>query len=188
MKTYHTEPKKISEYNQVQTALEFATHAHREQTRKYTGEPYIVHPIEVMKIVQTVPHTDEMLCAALLHDVVEDCGVTLEEVRDTFGIVVEDLVFWLTDPPKGESGLNRKARKAKTVDRYGIAPDDACTIKLADLISNTRTIVDHDPQFAAVYMREKAELLTVLDRGNKVLYNQAQALINNYYEKVDDVR
>ena len=53
-------------------AIHLATVAHTGQKRKYTGAPYIGHPLEVMGIVQTVPHTTEMLMAAVLHDVVED--------------------------------------------------------------------------------------------------------------------
>ena len=53
----------------VKRALAFATLAHGDQKRKYTGDMYIVHPIEVMEIVKTVPHDDAMLAAALLHDV-----------------------------------------------------------------------------------------------------------------------
>ena len=49
-------------------AIAFATLAHKGQKRKYTGTPYIDHPLEVMGIVRTVPHTTEMLMAAVLHD------------------------------------------------------------------------------------------------------------------------
>ena len=61
----------------VHKAYQFAKKSHEGQKRKYSGEPYINHPVEVMQIVSTVPHTEEMLAAALLHDVVEDCGVQL---------------------------------------------------------------------------------------------------------------
>ena len=63
----------------VERAREFATQAHEGQVRKYTGVPYIVHPIEVMEIVCTVEHDDAMLAAALLHDVVEDTEHTIDE-------------------------------------------------------------------------------------------------------------
>ena len=61
----------------VKKALEFASNAHNGQTRKYTGEPYIVHPIEVMELVREVIDDPEVLAAALLHDVVEDCPVSI---------------------------------------------------------------------------------------------------------------
>lgn len=161
----------------VLKAAQFAAEAHKGQVRKYTGQPYIVHPVEVMNLVATVPHTEAMLCAALLHDTVEDCGVTLEQIKELFGPEVEDLVFWLTDPPKGESGLNRAARKERCRQRLEIAPAQAQTIKLADLISNTASIVKYDPDFAVVYLREKAALLKVLVHGDSTLMAKAKEIL-----------
>lgn len=158
-------------------AYEFSARAHEGQVRKYTGDPYIVHPVEVAMILGEVPHTPEMLCAALLHDTVEDCGVTLEEIREQFGPVVEDLVFWLTDPPTVAGGPNRAARKAMTRERYAIAPAEAQTIKCADIISNTSTIAEHDPDFAVVYLSEVRALLDVLDRADPALLQRARAVV-----------
>ena len=59
----------------VEKAIKYATEAHGDQKRKYTGEPYITHPIAVMEIVKTVAHTKEMLAAAVLHDVIEDTNL-----------------------------------------------------------------------------------------------------------------
>jgi (p)ppGpp synthase/HD superfamily hydrolase len=93
-------------------ALAFATAAHAsiDQRRKYTNEPYIVHPIAVAKLVKTVSHTPEMVAAALLHDVVEDTPITSEEVRAEFGPIVGELVDWLTDVSRPGDG-NRRLRK-----------------------------------------------------------------------------
>lgn len=76
-------------------ALEFASHAHNsiDHRRKYTGEPYINHPIEVMEIVQSIPHTDEMLAATLLHDTIEDTPTTREDIAREFGEPVAALVM-----------------------------------------------------------------------------------------------
>ena len=156
----------------------FALRAHHGQQRKYTGEDYIVHPVEVMDIVMSVPHSEDMLCAALLHDVVEDCGVTLDEITEQFGFAVEDLVFWLTDPPAVKGGPNRAERKRMTRERYSIAPPQAQTIKCADIISNTQSIVEHDPDFAVVYLSEMRALLEVLDRADPTLLARARALVS----------
>lgn len=66
----------------------FATAAHGAvgQVRKYTGEPYINHPAEVVQIVRSVQHTPDMIAAAWLHDVVEDTAVTLEDIEQHFEI------------------------------------------------------------------------------------------------------
>ena len=78
----------------IERAEVFAVQAHGPQKRKYTGEPYIVHPIEVMNIVKTVKDkTDAMLAAALLHDVIEDTEATYDDVLVNFGPLVADFVL-----------------------------------------------------------------------------------------------
>ena len=153
--------------------LKFATAAHGDQRRKYTNDPYINHPIAVAEIVETVPHTPEMIAAALLHDVVEDTDVTIEQVEAKFGYKVAELVGWLTDISRPEDG-NRKTRKALDRDHSANAPAEAQTIKLADLIHNTISIAEHDPNFWKVYREEKIELLKVLTKGDKTLMYRAQ--------------
>ena len=132
--------------NLVDRALKFATIAHADQKRKYTGKPYIVHPIEVMQIVSTVEHDEAMLAAALLHDVVEDTDIDLDTIRDVFGDDVASLVDDLTDVSKPEDG-NRKVRKALDREHSAQASARAQTIKLADLISNSSDILENDPKF-----------------------------------------
>lgn len=162
--------------NLVDKALEFATKAHEGQVRKYTGEEYINHPIEVAKIVASVPHTKEMLCAALMHDCIEDCGVTYDEIDLLFGEEVALMVNWLSDRSKPEDG-NRAYRKE--IDRIWISVADprAKTIKLADLISNSKSICEHDKEFAKVYIKEKELLLEVLTEGDATLYAQAMDIV-----------
>lgn len=162
----------------VKRALKFATDAHSSisQVRKYTGEPYIVHPIEVMSIVKTVPHTPEMLAAALLHDTVEDTSITIEQIQEEFGPIVAALVSELTDVSTPDQG-NRATRKSIDLAHTASASSQAQTIKLADLLSNTESIVTHDKHFAKVYLREKSALLDVLTKGDKTLHAKAvQAL------------
>ena len=162
----------------VQQAFAFAKAAHEAvgQVRKYTGEPYIVHPVEVARIVQTVPHTEATLAAALLHDTVEDTGVTMDEIRQLFGHEVADLVEMLTDVSVPTDG-NRAVRKA--IDRGHTARASAAgkTIKLADLISNTQSIVANDPGFARIYLGEKASLMDVLREGDPDLWASANRLL-----------
>jgi len=166
-------------------ALKFAIKAHGDQKRKYTGEPYINHPIEVAGlIVQCVPdHTADMVNAALLHDVVEDTEHSIQEIEVLFGQIVASLVSDLTDVSKPVDG-NRAARKAIDLEHTAKASPQAKTIKLADLISNTSTIVQHDKQFARVYLREKAELLEVLREGNSTLWNRAKRMLEEGLETV----
>lgn len=153
----------------------FATAAHAavDQLRKYTYEPYIVHPAEVVSILKTVPHTEAMVAAAWLHDVVEDTGVSIEVIREEFGSEVSDLVGWLTDVSHPEHG-NRATRKAMDRAHTALAPAEAQTIKLCDLLSNTKSIVQHDAKFAATYLAEKKALLEVMTKGDATLLERAR--------------
>lgn len=159
----------------VEKARVFATAAHAvvAQLRKYTGEPYIVHPAEVVSIVESVTSNPEMLAAAWLHDVVEDTGVTNETIRAEFGDRVAELVGWLTDVSRPEQG-NRATRKAIDRAHSAAAPAGAQTIKYADLISNTRSIMAHDPKFAKTYLEEKRLLLAVMNKGDARLLAEAR--------------
>jgi len=161
--------------NTVERAKVFATAAHAAvgQTRKYTGEPYVVHPMEVAGLVESVGGTEAMVAAALLHDVLEDTGVTVDVLEEQFGSEVADLVLWLTDVSKPGDG-NRSTRKALDRQHSAAAPAAAQTVKVADLISNTRSIVAHDPGFAKVYLEEKRLLLDVLTRADPTLLTMAR--------------
>ena len=153
----------------------FATAAHAAvgQRRKYTNEPYIVHPAEVAGIVATVEHTSEMLAAAWLHDVVEDTKVTQDLLRIEFGPTVADLVYWLTDISRPSDG-NRARRKAIDREHLSQAPAAAQTVKVADMISNSGTITRYDPSFARVYLEEKRQLLEVLTQADLKLLERAR--------------
>ena len=149
-------------------ALKFATAAHQGQVRKYTHEPYIEHPKRVAAIVKTVAHTPEMLAAAYLHDVVEDTPVSIQDIKNRFGTLVARLVEELTDQYEKANypDLNRKARKEREVKRQTKMSSAAKTIKLADVIDNTRDIVRNDPGFARKYLREMYFLTQALQGGD----------------------
>ncbi len=156
----------------VQDAVAFSTEMHAGQTRKYTGEPYIVHPMRVALTVAATRADNKTVAAAVLHDVVEDTEATESDILKLFGPTVCRLVMSVTDVSVPADG-NRAARKA--IDRAHLAK--ACaggkTIKLADLIDNTESIVAHDPDFAAVYLDEKRALLPHLLGGSSSLWFQA---------------
>lgn len=164
----------------VKRAMDIAREAHAKQKRKYDGSPYFSHPLAVAGMVAGVGGTKAMVAAALLHDVVEDCGVSFEKLGEYFGPEVGQLVFWLTDVSIGNPG-NRKVRKALDRDHIAQAPAEAKTIKLADMIDNSKSIVQHDPDFAKVYMKEKRALLEVLKEGDTDLFRQAEEIVNDYF-------
>jgi guanosine-3',5'-bis(diphosphate) 3'-pyrophosphohydrolase len=108
--------------------------------------------------------------------VVEDTGVELALIGTEFGRTIELLVGYLTDISKPVDG-NRAARKAIDREHTAQASPAAKTIKLADLIDNTRSIVAHDPDFARVYLKEKALLLEVLREGDATLWAMADEMV-----------
>lgn len=168
--------------DRVPSAIAFCALCHGQQKRNYTGELYVTHPIEVALEVSAAGGSEDMVIAALLHDVVEDCGVTIEEIESQFGPVVAGLVAGLTDVSQPSDG-NRAARKA--LDRAHLAEQcaDCQTIKLADIINNSLSIEEHDPKFAAIYMPEMRDLLAVLIHGHPELLCRARAIVDLYFER-----
>lgn len=152
-------------------AMVFAREKHKEQRRKYTGNPYADHLAEVAGIVATVLSGEVSIATAWLHDVVEDQNVTIQEIEDLFGFDVALGVFGLSDVEEG----TRAQRKAAARDRLASCFGWIQTIKCADLISNTSSIVRHDPKFAVTYLEEKRLLLDVLTKADRRLWELASA-------------
>lgn len=159
-------------------AMEFARSVHAQQRRKYTNNPYVDHLAEVAGIAMSVGwriptvHPDVFMATAWLHDVMEDQGVARMELERRFGDEVARGVWFLSDLEKEG---NRATRKAHSRARLAQAPDWIQTIKVADLISNTSSIVEHDPQFSRVYLEEKRLLLDVLTKADPRLVAIARA-------------
>ena len=149
----------------VQTAYVYANAAHTAvgQRRKYTDEPYIVHPARVAKTVAKFGGTDEMIAAAYLHDVAEDTSVSIVDIQDMFGTDVALIVDGLTDVSVPEDG-NRVTRKAIDRAHSADATWTAQFVKCADIMDNASDIGDNDPNFNVVYRKEMVLLLEVLDK------------------------
>lgn len=128
--------------DRIRQAYEYAYQAHAKQTRK-TGEPYILHPIAVARIVnEEIGLGTNPIIASLLHDVVEDTPHTVEEVRDLFGEDIAFLVEGLTKEKKEQYELSIQVdniRKMLMTIQYDIR---ALLIKLADRLHNMRTLAD----------------------------------------------
>lgn len=164
-------------------AMLFAMEKHRLQRRKYTNAPYVTHLAEVAGIVASVAMSrglpnggvqpEDAVATAWLHDSMEDQGVTRDELLDEFGPIIGYGVVMLSDMETG----NRAERKAASRKRLSGAPAWIQTIKLADLISNTSNIVEHDPDFAHIYLREKEDLLSGLSVGDADLFRIASRMV-----------
>lgn len=148
-------------------------HTAAKQKRKYTGEPYHTHPHAVAMIVSGLGNASkEMVAAAYLHDVIEDTDVTIDQIRDWFGNTVADYVWGLTNKSRPEDG-NRATRVAIDQAALALQPAEVQTIKVADLMHNTVSIVAHDPKFAWQYLDEKSALLDVLTKADPELLLRA---------------
>lgn len=150
-------------------------HSAVNQVREGTGEPYIVHPIEVAGLVHTIAHDfdypiewiEVAVVAALLHDVIEDTRGTYNEIESRFGAIVRDTVFWLTDVTTKAQG-NRRVRKELERVRLSHAPGRVKFIKCCDIIANARTVLAEKPGSAQLFLTEKLALIDTFAHYNRL--------------------
>ena len=135
-------------------AVAFAARAHDGQVRKGGTLPYIVHPMEVAAIAATLTGDCEVLAAAVLHDVAEDCGVTIEALRQRFGPRVAALVQSVSEEKYADAAGTWQLRKRCAVDRLRTAGRETLILALSDKLSNLRSL-DRDlrAEGAAVWRR-----------------------------------
>lgn len=161
----------------IQAAQYFATHEHVIKRGQLYGGclPYTHHLAKVAELVERYflfyanDVDDDLLVAAWLHDVVEDCeGVKLKEIREMFGNRVADLVAAVTNEP----GANRKERALKTYPKI-IATPDACIVKLADRLAN----VSSGGSLRDMYQKEWPEFKTAMLAAETVYPDLKQSLI-----------
>ncbi|PZG51020.1 GTP pyrophosphokinase [Spongiactinospora gelatinilytica] len=154
-----THPK--ADLRLIERAYEVAAHHHRGQKRK-SGDPYITHPLAVATILAELGTDDETLCAALLHDTVEDTAYSLEELRRDFGDSVGLLVDGVTKLDKVKFG---DAAQAETVRKMVVAMSRdirVLVIKLADRLHNMRTMRYLPPRKREQKSRETLEIFAPL--------------------------
>ncbi len=118
-------------------AYRFAREAHHGERR--TGDTDVGHPIEVARLLHEAGFEEDVVAAALLHDVVEDSTTTVEEVRTRFGNAVADLVAGMSED---ESIEPYEERKAAHRDQVGHAGRDTAAIFAADKLANARDMTE----------------------------------------------
>ena len=119
----------------VEEAAAFARRAHEGVFRKGSKVPYIVHPLETAMIVAGFTDDEEMIAAALLHDVVEDAGVTPQKLEEMFGTRVMELVLQETE----DKSKGWHERKAHTLKHLAAASTEVKILALGDKLSNMRS-------------------------------------------------
>lgn len=144
-------------------ALKFSADQHRDQRRKGKhAPPYINHPIEVAETLCRVGgvYDADILIAAILHDTVEDTGVTPEQIEEMFGPKVRSYVAEVTD----DKNLPKQERKQKQIEHAPHLSTGAKQIKLADKTSNIKEVMNDPP--ADWSLERKREYL---DWGERVV-------------------
>lgn len=152
--------KNPAEMKVIQKAFDFANEAHKN-VRRRSGDPYMIHPIEVAKIVVSdIGLGYKSISAALLHDVVEDTDYTIDDIRNLFGDKIASLVDGLTkiknvldNEDRSKNKMDTESLQAENFKRILLTLNDdvrVVLIKLADRLHNCRTI-----EFMPEYKRDK---------------------------------
>lgn len=171
--------------NRQQKLYEFVKEAHGDQLRKYTELPYITHLIAVAEKVLPYANKYPLIWeVAICHDLFEDTEITyrdlylnlvefgyLDSATTTICHGVSDLTDIFTS--KDYPNWNRNQRKRSESERLRNVSELSQTVKYADLIDNTSSIVDHDHEFAKVYLMEKDMYLKAMNKGEWDLFVEA---------------
>lgn len=152
-------------YNLIERATFFAIDCHKGQKRKISGIPYILHPMEVASVAATLTNDEEVIAACLLHDTIEDCGISKEQISEMFGERTAMLVMSETENkrpemPKEESW---KIRKVESIEELKKSTDIGTKVLwLSDKLSNARSLYDGyvkdgDKVFERFHVKDKKE-------------------------------
>ncbi len=143
----------------VERAFEFAARAHSGQTRA-SGEPYITHPVAVASVVADLKLDVESICAALLHDVIEDTPMVIAQIRNEFGVDVANIVDGVSKLDQ-LSFNNRGEAQVESFRKMMLAMVDdirVILVKLADRLHNMRTLEPLKPEKRARIAKETLEI------------------------------
>lgn len=141
----------------VERARMFAEERHKGTFRRNKAhEPYRVHCLEVAELVEDSGGSEIEIAAAWLHDTVEDTNTTLDEIEELFGKKVRDIVDGLTDLPEFK-GLHTRERKVAQAERLRSESASVKRVKIADQISNIRSVGDPPVNWNKAKCREYIE-------------------------------
>ena len=160
LKTQGRDPKDVAV---VQKAYDFAHKAHDGQLRK-SEDPYIIHPVEVAEILANLESDVPTLCAALLHDVLEDCDVTPKEMEKEFGPDIVKIVEGVTKLGKF-SFSSKEERQAENFRKLIVAIAEdfrVVLVKMADRLHNMRTLQHMLPHKQVEISKETLEIYAPL--------------------------
>ena len=164
-------------------AIEFAVNAHKNQFRKGTKIPYIVHPMNVMKTILMYSGNQTAAIAGVLHDTLEDTGTNAEEIEKEFGLEVASLVVKASEKAKIEKNFPKdwKSRKLSTIEELKTETDENFLIlSCADKLDNLNDIMTDYENYGEV-------LWSKFNRGKKDQIWYYQSLAKIFASKKDFV-
>lgn len=170
---------------EIKRAHSFALERHSGQYRKFTNEPYIRHPEQVVCILAMYLGDVDLLTAAMLHDVVEDTHTTIQEVYSVFGDRVGNLVEELTTDSRQKRLLGKKIYMVNHINSLS---EDAFTIKIADRLHNVMGLLHPkmSSDFIKWYMTETKYILDNLDRDDySLIQNKLLDILEFMVEYID---
>ncbi|WP_158752155.1 HD domain-containing protein [Acidobacterium sp. S8] len=173
----------------IKAAKMFANSGHQRIAveRNPALQSHEAHLKSVAQIVSSASGDEQMIAAAWLHDIVEDTGVTIDDVERQFGVQVAKLVYEVTvvsDPARG----HRAASFALSKQHFAKVSDAAKTVKLADLIDTSRDLYKNDWAMFRTYAAEANELALVLNGGNTRLLTRLKRDLNKYASSTQPAR
>lgn len=176
--------------NIIEKAIIFAAKAHKNQTRKGTDIPYVSHPFAVGMLLQKAKCSEEVVAAGLLHDTLEDTNTTFEELSESLGIRVANLVQAASEVDKG---LPWEARKLHTIQMLKDASLEEIQVSVGDKLHNLKSIRNdlnlHGETIWERFNRGKRDQHWYYTSILKALYSRKKAfkLISELEEEVKGV-
>ncbi len=165
------------EKEKIKLAEKLSEHAHQGKSRKVDGKPFDTHPKNVVKILKKYGYNDMItLCVAYLHDTIEDTHLTLDNIKDDFDHEIAHGVFTLSKN-KGKVMGKQKITQEKYKQRLAFARNKVQRIKIADMIDNTKDLINLPEEYARKKIKDAEEFYIPL--GKHVCPEMVKELINN---------
>lgn len=184
--------------NKISRAFEIALEAHKNQKRKGSGAPYLVHPMEVAINLMKEKAPEDLIITALLHDTVEDTEITLEDIRKEFGNKIAELVDGVTEPEelRKNSTETWQKRKEHTIEFIKKASKEIKLVSCSDKLANTRSLIEDQKRYGdKLWLNFKGgkestewymkEMLNSLKQGESIeetnIYKQLEKAVNKLF-------
>jgi hypothetical protein len=168
----------------VMKAFKFAAGRHNGQKRKFTGKPYIIHPLRVSEIIREHGGGPAQRAAGMLHDTIEDTKTDYKDILDLFGSEIANLVMAVTNDPEEKGRLGKSEYLARKTSALG--PRELL-VKLADRLDNIRDLSHENSDWNINYAGETRSILSrldprLLDRSHKDIIGDINERIREYRE------